>query len=173
MEIVNYEALLANANAVKALVNKTIECSKDYTDSHKDGILRQMIEYLHKTLQHIASLDLETRKLIISYIRKYMLSLLVFEAKDYLINGLTATIRIKFDKFDGDLVDVYLTENCYWFEREYISDKGLKFLINRWQEIKKGIDAGIREAMDMINRSKESQLKSQLALHEAIKNFQV
>ena len=174
MEITSYKELIDNMEQVNTLVNKTIECSKDYTDSKKDDILYQMIYYIHKTLQHIITLNDNERGIIVSYIMKYLRGTFLIESGNWRVANIGETqIKVSFGRFDGDSLAVYMHEYDCVFVKQLLSDHGLKYLIRYWDEIKEGIDAGIKEGMYMINRGKQEALKKQLELHEAIKNFKI
>ena len=174
MEITSYKELIDNMEQVNALVNKTIECSKDYTDAKKDDILYQMIYYIHKTLQHIITLNYDERKIVVSYIMKYIRGTFAIECGNWKIANIGETqVKVWFDRFDGDNVSVYMHEYDCAFIKQRLSDKGLQYLIRYWDETKEGIDAGIKEGMYMINRGKQEALKKQLELHEAVKNFKI
>ena len=173
MEITSYKALIDNMEAVNTLVNKTIECSKDYTDSKKDDIIFQMVYYIQGILKDIMKLDAKERSLIVSYIMKYIKGTFDIESGNWrTIHGDTQ-IKVSFNRFDGDNLRIFMHEYDCVFDKSNISDKGLKYLIKYWDETKEGIDAGIKEGMYMINRGKQEALKKQLELHEAIKNFKI
>lgn len=174
MEITNYTELVTNMETVKKLVNKTIECSKDYTDSKKSDILYQMIYYIHKTLRHIITLSQGEREIVVSYIMKYIRGILAIDSGVWRIVNIGETqIRVKFNRFSGDGLEVFMNEHDCVFAKQHISDQGLEYLIKYWDETKEGIDAGIKEGVYMINRGKQEALKKQLELHEAVKNFKV
>ena len=71
MEIMNYKEMLVNASAVQALVNKTIECSKDYVESRESDIIESMIQYIYLTLKDAMSNGLVTSEFILE-IDKYL-----------------------------------------------------------------------------------------------------
>ena len=173
MEITNYKELINNMEVVNKLVNKTIECSKDYTDSKKGDIIDQMVSYISKTLSDISKLNNSDRQIVVSYIMKYLTGVFKISSGPFGGDGEGATIQIFFNRFDGDGIRAYSYGSEYWYERKKISDQGLKYLIKYWDETKEGIDAGIKEGMYMINRGKQDALKKQLELHEAIKNFKI
>lgn len=174
MEITDYTELVTNMETVNKLVNKTIECSKDYTDSKKGDILYQMIYYIHKTLQHIITLGQDERRIVVSYIMKYIRGTFAIDSGDWRIANIGETqIRVRFDRFNGDGLEVFMHEYDCVFTKQHVSDQGLKYLIRYWDETKEGIDAGIKEGMYMINRGRQEALKKQLELHEAVKNFKV
>ena len=173
MEITSYKALIDNMDAVNTLVNKTIECSKDYTDSKKDDIIFQMVYYIQGVLKDIMKLDTNERGIIVSYIMKYIRGTLSIESGDWRTICGNTQIKVSFDRFDGDNLRVFMHEYDCVFDKLNISDQGLKYLIKYWDETKEGIDAGIKEGMYMINRGKQEALKKQLELHEAVKNFKI
>lgn len=173
METMNYNQMLENANTVKILVNKTIECSKDYTDSKKDDIVDQMIEYIQRTLSGVCTLNQKDRDVIIGYIMKYMNNGMCISSGPFCGEGEAAAIQISFNRFDGDLIRAYACEYGYWFSERKISDKGLECLIGRWEDTKKCIDVGIKEGVYMLNCGKKTALEKQLKFHEAVKNFKI
>ena len=173
MEVMNYNQMLENANAVKVLVNKTIECSKDYTDSKKDDIVEQMVEYIQRTLSGACALEKHERTVVIGYIMKYLHNGLRISSGPFGGDGKGACIQIFFNRLSGDLVRAYVCESGYWFSQKQISDKGLECLIECWSQIKEGIDAGIKEGVYMINLGKKGELERQLKLHDAVKNFKI
>lgn len=118
MEIMNYEAMVANFNAVNKLVNKTIECSKDYTDSQKGDIIDQMISYIVNTLSDISTLDINDRRIVVSYIMKYLKGGFKISSGPFGGDGEGATIQIFFDRFDGDLIRVFSYESDHWFSKK-------------------------------------------------------
>ena len=174
MEITSYKELIDNMEQVNALVNKTIECSKDYTNSKKGDIVFQMVYYIQGVLKDIMKLDTNERGIIVSYIMKYIRGTLSIESGNWRIANIGETqIKVSFSRFDGDNLAVYMHEYDCAFAKQLLSDHGLKYLIRYWDEIKEGIDTGIKEGMYMINRGKQEALKKQLELHEAIKNFKI
>jgi hypothetical protein len=173
MDIISYEGLIANMEMVNKLVNKTIECSKDYTDSKKSDVIDQMVSYISNTLSDISMLNNNDRQIVVSYIMKYLKGVFKISSGPFGGNGEGATIQIFFDRFDGDLIRVYSYSSEYWYERKSISDKGLQYLIKYWDETKECINTGIKEGIYMINRGRQEALKKQLELHEAVKNFKV
>lgn len=173
MEIMNYNQMLENANAVKVLVNKTIECSKDYTDSKKGDIVEQMVEYIQRTLSVVCALEKRERNVVIGYIMKYLHNGLRIISGPFGGDGEGAAIQIFFNRFSGDLIRAYVCEDGYWFSQKKISDKGLECLIECWSQTKEDIDTGIKEGVYMLNLGKKSELEKQLKLHEAVKNFKI
>lgn len=173
MEIMNYNQMVENLKAIEVLSRKTIECSQDYVDTQKGGILDQMAEYIYKTLKDIMTLDIEKQSVVMSYIMKYVRGIFSIQSSNYLVNGLTATVKISFTRFNQDRIELYMKHDGYWFEYEKLTDEGLRYLIRYWDEAKEGIHAGIEEGMHMLSIGHQSALKSQLALHDAVKNFKI
>lgn len=173
METMNYQAIIANYEVVKALTNKTIECSKDYTDSKKGDIIDQMVEWISSTLSDISVLDNHALNVIISYVMKYLKGTFHISSGPFCGDGEGATIQIFFNRFNGDLIRAYSYGSDYWFSTKNISDQGLQYLIKHWDGIKDDIHTGIKEGVYMLNKGRQSALEKQLELHEAIKNFQI
>ena len=167
MEIMNYEALLVNAQAVKVLVNKTIECSKDYTDSQADGIVEQIAEYIAKTLNDILN---DPICLDPSFRQNACTKCLDFARYGGSGEGAQAQF---FFSYGGTLLRLYLNETSYWWADKRVTGDGLKQLIHDWPYIKKEINDSLQCGIQRYNRKLSDQLSRQLELHDAVKNFQI
>lgn len=171
MEIVNYESLLENANAVKTLVDKTIECSKDYTDLRKDDIIEQMIDYIYHTLKNAMELNMITREFMIN-LDSRLRNNLWLTCGPFGGDGRGAKLQVHFSRFDG-VIRYFMNENGYWVSQHQVTDDMIRYLIGHWEKYKQYLDQGIKDAIDAANRNNQYKLNQQLKLHEAIKNFQV
>lgn len=168
MTIINYEEMIHNANLVKTLANKTIECSKDYVGARKDDIIDQMMEYLAETVHDVlvSGIDLDT-----SFCERANkgdgLSFGRFGG-----NGTGARLQFFFN-YGNTYLRVYFNEDGYWYATKEISNSGLKYLIDHWDKYKQSWNDAIQYGIVRMNSSKASELEKQLALHEAVKNFQI
>ena len=61
MIVMDYSEMINNANIIKDLANKTIECSKDYTDSRSDDIIEQMMVYLEEIVKDVFASNYDRR----------------------------------------------------------------------------------------------------------------
>lgn len=168
MEIMNYSQMIENSKLVNALANKTIECSKDYVDSRKDDIIDQMMEYLALTVEDVfaSGIDLD-RSFCEKACRGYGLSFGRFGG-----DGEGARLQFWYNQYET-YIRVYFNETGYWYSAKNISNIGLKNLINNWDEYKKSWNNAIKSGINYVNSSKAYELKKQLELHEAVKNFQI
>jgi hypothetical protein len=66
-----------------------------------------------------------------------------------------------------------MNEDGYWKSQHQVNDDCLEYLIERWNEYKQYLDKGIKDAVAKINSDNQYNLKKQLKLHEAVKNFTV
>jgi hypothetical protein len=171
MEIMNYNQMLVNANAVKVLVNKTIECSKDYTDLRKDDIIEQMINYIYLTFKSAMELNMITREFIIN-VDSRLRDNLWLTCGPFGGDGQKAQLQVHFSRLNGE-IRYFMNENGYWVSQRHVTDDMLRYLIERWERYKQYLDQGIREAIDATNQNNQYKLNQQLKLHDAIKNFQV
>ena len=168
MKIMNYEEMINNATLVKELANKTIECSKDYVDSRKNDIIDQMMDYLAATVHDIlvAGIDLDA-----SFCERasgrFGLSFGRFGD-----DGEGARLQFFYHQY-GTHLRVYFNEDEYWYVSKNISDDGLKQIIDDWDKYKEGWNEAIKYGIIRMNSRKASALEKQLALHEAVKNFQI
>jgi hypothetical protein len=167
MEIMNYNQMLENANAVKVLVNKTIECSKDYTDIKSDDVLDQIAEYIAETLSDILHDPICSDTTFRSYAASSHLSF-----ANYGGAGEGAQAQFFF-AHEGSHLRLYLNAIGYWWADKKVTDNGLKSLIKQWPEIKEQINRALKCGINQHNDRLASQLSRQLELHDAIKNFKV
>ena len=171
MEIMNYNQMLKNANAVKVLVDKTIECSKDYTDLRKDDIIEQMINYIYHSLKDAMKLNMITSEFLLT-VDSRLRDNLWLTCGPCGGDGKNAQLQVHICRF-GSVIRYFMNENGYWVSQHQVSDEMLRYLIERWERYKQYLDQGIREAIDAANQNNQYKLTQQLKLHEAIKNFQV
>lgn len=171
MEIMNYNQMLENANAIKILANKTIECSKDYTDLRKDDVIEQMINYIYHTLKSAMELNMVTQEFILE-VDKYLRGNLWLSYGPFGGDGRGAQLQVHFSRFDG-VVRYFMNENGYWVSQHRVTDDMIRYLIKHWEEYKKYLDQGIKDAIAVTNKANQYKLSQQLKLHDAIKNFQV
>lgn len=167
MEIMNYNQMLENANAVKVLVNKTIECSKDYTDIKSDDILDQIAEYIAETLSDILHDPIISDSTFRGHAASNHLSF-----ANYGGAGEGAQAQFFF-AHEGTHLRLYFNAIGYWWADKIVTDNGLKSLIRNWPEIKRQINEGLKCGIDRHNKKLASQLSRQLELHDAIKNFKI
>lgn len=170
MEIMNYAEMLSNANVIKALANKTIECSKDYTDSRKDDIIDQMMEYIAETVSDVLESEVDLDR---EFWEKANQTPHITFGR---FGGDGASARLQFwynTGKDGTYIRVYFNEIGYWYAAKEISDTGLKSLIDGWPRIKQSFHIAITNGINAANRSLNNKVIEQLALHEAVKNFKI
>lgn len=167
MEIMDYNKMLENANAVKTLVDKTIECSKDYTDCKKDDVLDQIAEYIAATLSDILHdpICLDT-----TFSQNASHGNLTFGK--FGGDGTGAQVQFFF-AHEGTLLRLYFNTVGYWWAQKMITNAGLKRLIENWPSIKKQMNDSLQYGIKRYNGKLSKQLSRQLELHDAIKNFQV
>jgi hypothetical protein len=171
MEIMNYSQMLENANAVKVLVNKTIECSKDYTDLRKDDVIEQMINYIYHTFKSAMELNMVTKEFLLE-VDKYLRGNLWLTCGPFGGVGQGAKLQVHFSRSDT-IIRYFMNEDGYWKSQHQVNDDCLEYLIERWNEYKQYLDKGIKDAVAKINSDNQYNLKKQLKLHEAVKNFTV
>lgn len=171
METMNYNQMLENANAVKVLVNKTIECSKDYTDLRKDDVIEQMINYIYHTFKNAMELNMVTKEFLLD-VDKYLRGNLWLTCGPFGGDGKGAQLQVHFSRFDG-VIRYFMNENGYWVSQHQITDDMMRYLIERWEEYKEYLDQGIKDAIAATNKTNQYKLSQQLKLHDAIKNFKV
>ena len=171
MEIMNYKEMLVNASAVQALVNKTIECSKDYVESRESDIIENMIQYIYLTLKDAMSHHLITQNFILE-VDKYLRGNLWLSIGPFGGDGEGAVIQVHFSRF-GSVIRYFMNEHGFWKSQHHVNDDCLEYLIGHWNEYKQYLDRGIKDAVAKINSDNQYNLKRQLKLHEAVKNFKV
>ena len=167
MEIMNYNQMLENANAVKVLVNKTIECSKDYTNIKSDDVLEQIAEYIAETISDILNDPICSDSTFRSYAASNHLS---FASYGGLGEGAQAQF---FFAHEGAHLRLYFNTIGHWWADKKVTDNGLKSLIKQWPDIKQQIDCALKRGINQYNARLASQLSRQLELHDAIKNFKI
>lgn len=167
MEIMNYNQMLENANAVKVLVNKTIECSKDYTDVKTDDVLDQIAEYILNTIDDIMHDPICEEPTFRSHASGGGLSF-----SNYGGEGKGARAQFFFS-CEGTHLRLFLSPIGYWWADKKVSDNGLKALIRNWPEMKSQMNHALKCGIDRHNERLSTQLSRQLELHDAIKNFKV
>jgi hypothetical protein len=168
MEIMNYSKMLENAQAVKVLANKTIECSKDYTDIKKDDVLEQIAEYIFNTVNDILHDPICHDKTFSDRASQNP----VLSFGKYVGDGKGANVQFFFSR-EGTHLRLYINAISYWWADKIISDNGLKALIRNWPEYKKLMTISIKDGINAHNHKLQNNLSRQLELHDAIKNFQV
>jgi hypothetical protein len=171
MEIMNYSEMLVNASAVQALVNKTIECSKDYVESRENDIIESMIEYIYLTFKDAMKNHLVTSKFILE-VDKYLRGNLWLTVGPFGGDGEGAIMQVHFNRFDS-IIRYYMNEHGFWKSQHRVNDHCLEYLIERWNEYKQDLDRGIKDAVAKTNSDNRYNLERQLKLHEAVKNFRV
>lgn len=171
MEIMNYSEMLENANAVKILVNKTIECSKDYTDLRKDDVIEQMINYIYHTFKSAMELNMVTKEFILE-VDKYLRGNLWLTYGPFGGVGRGAQLQVHFSRSDT-IIRYFMNKDGYWVSQHQVTDDTLQYLIERWAEYKQYLDQGIKDAIAVTNKVNQYKLSQQLKLHDAIKNFKV
>lgn len=167
MEIMNYNQMLENANAVKVLVNKTIECSKDYTDIKSDDVLEQIAEYIAETISDILHDPICSNHTFRRYAASNHLSF-----ANYGGSGESAQAQFFFSH-EGTLLRVYFNAIGHWWADKKVTDNGLKYLIKEWPLMKRRMNDALKRGIDCYNETLSTQLTRQLELHDAIKNFKV
>lgn len=167
MEIMNYNQMLENANAVKVLVNKTIECSRDYTDIKSDDVLEQIAEYIANTISDILHDPICSDQTFRNYASGGGLSFAKYGG-----DGKGAQAQFFFST-EGTHLRLYFNTIGHWWADKKVTDNGLKYLIREWPEIKQQINRSLKRGIDRHNEQLASQLSRQLELHDAIKNFKV
>lgn len=167
MTIMDYNQMLENAGAVKVLVNKTIECSKDYTNTKSNDVLEQIAEYIAEILSDILHDPIISDSTFRGYAASNHLSF-----ANYGGAGEGAQAQFFFSH-EGTHLRLYFNAIGYWWADKIVTDNGLKSLIRQWPEIKHQINEGLQRGIDRHNKHLASQLSRQLELHDAIKNFKV
>ena len=167
MEIMNYNQMLENANAVKVLVSKTIECSKDYTDIKSNDVLDQIAEYIAKTIDDILHDPISSDTTFRSYAASNCLSF-----ANYGGEGKGAQAQFFF-AHEGTHLRLYFNAIGYWWADKKVTDNGLKSLIKEWPLIKRRMNDALKRGIDCYNEKLSTELSRQLELHDAIKNFKV
>lgn len=167
MKIMDYNQMLENANAVKVLVNKTIECSKDYTNIKSNDVLEQIAEYIAATISDILHDPICTDSTFRSYAKGGGLGF-----GDYGGEGRGAQAQFFFS-CEGTHLRLYFNTIGYWWADKQVTDNGLKRLIRDWPEMKRQMNCAIKRGVDQHNERLSSQLSRQLELHDAVKNFKV
>ena len=148
MEITSYKELIGNMEQVNALVNKTIECSKDYTDSKKGDIIFQMAYYIQGVLKDVMKLDAKERGLIVSYIMKYIRGTFNIESGDWRTICGNTQIKVSFDRFDGDNLRVFMHEYDCVFDK-----LNMLFIGHRWMKRKMINTIKLERKIDRKNRN--------------------
>ena len=170
MEIMNYNQMLDNANAVKVLVNKTIECSKDYTDIKTDDVLDQIAEYIANTISDILHDPICKELSFCNYAKGGGLSF----GKYCSTSARAASANAQFFfSCEGTFLRLLFNPIGYWWEDKKVSDNGLKHLMKNWPAYKQQMNNAIKIGINHHNERLSKELSRQLELHEAIKNFQV
>lgn len=170
MEIMNYAEMIENASLIKALANKTIECSKDYTDSRKDDIVDQMMEYLALTVQDVLVSGIDKEKAF----RNQADQGYGLRFGDFGGDGRGARLQFWYNTGgNGAYIRAYFNEEGYWYSAKQISDNGLRGLIRDWPEYKSSWNEAITNGINAVNKDLEYKLAEQLKLHEAVKNFKI
>ena len=110
MEIMNYAEMIENAKVINTLASKTIECSKDYTDSRKGDIIDQMMEYLALTVQDVFASGIDFDCYFCQQANKgYGLSFGSFGG-----NGTGARLQFWYNQYDT-YIRVYFNETGHWY----------------------------------------------------------
>jgi hypothetical protein len=167
MEIMNYNQMLENANAVKVLVNKTIECSKDYTDIKSYDILDQIAEYISRTISDVIHDPICKESTFRNHATCGNLSF-----GSYGGAGSVAHAQFFF-ACEGTHLRLLFNEIGYWWSDKQVTNNGLKALIKQWPDIKHQIHVGIQRGIKCHNDLLSQKLSRQLELHEAVKNFKI
>ena len=170
MEIMNYNQMLENANAVKVLVNKTIECSKDYTDIKSDDILDQIAEYIANTISDILHDPICKDPTFYNHVKGGGLSFGRYGSVSQKAAGANAQF---FFSCEGTHLRLLFNPIGYWWEDKKVTDNGLQCLMRDWPVMKKQMDHAIQAGINHHNERLSTELSRQLKLHDAIKNFQV
>ena len=166
MEIMNYNQMLENANAVKALVDKTIECSKDYTDIKSDDILDQIAEYIYRTINDVLHDPICKDETFCCYADRGGLSFGQYLGKQ------RANAQFFFAR-ERTHIRLLMNQHEYWWEDKIVTDTGLKRLIKDWPVMKQQMDDAIKVGIRAYNERLSKKLSRQLELHEAVKNFKI
>lgn len=167
MEIMNYNEMLENANAVKALANKTIECSKDYTDVKSNDILGQIAEYIANTISDVLHDPICQDITFRNHASGGGLSFASYGG-----DGRGAQAQFFFST-EGTHLRLYFNAIGYWWADKKVTDNGLKALIKMWPEMKQQMNYAIKRGIDRCNERLSTQLSRQLELHEMVKNFKI
>ena len=167
METMNYNQMLENANVVKVLVNKTIECSKDYTDIKSEDVLDQIAEYIANTISDILHDPICTDTTFRNYASGGGLSF-----ANYGGEGKGAQAQFFFSS-EGTHLRIFFNAIGYWWADKKVTDNGIKGLIKCWPEIKRQMNNALKCGIDRHNEQLSSQLSRQLELHDMIKNFKI
>ena len=167
MEIMNYNQMLENANAVKILVNKTIECSKDYTDIKSNDVLEQIAEYIAETISDILHDPICSDSTFYSYACGGGLSFARYGG-----DGKGAQAQFFFSH-EGTHLRLYFNALGYWWADKKVTANGLKYLIKEWPFMKRRMNDALKHGIDCYNEKLSTELSRQLELHDAIKNFKV
>ena len=167
MEIMNYNQMLENANAVKILVNKTIECSKDYTNIKSDDVLEQIAEYIAETISDILHDPICSDSTFRSYATSKHLSFANYGGAE---KGAKAQF---FFAYEGTCLRLYFNAIGYWWADKKVTANGLKYLIKEWPFIKRRMNVALKRGIDCYNAKLSTELSRQLELHDAIKNFKI
>ena len=172
MEIMNYNQMLENANAVKVLVNKTIECSKDYTDIKSEDVLDQIAEYIANTISDILHDPICQEPTFYNHVNGGGLSFGRYGSlRTPRASGTNAQF---FFSCEGTHLRLLFNPTIgYWWEDKKVSDNGLKRLIKDWPVMKQQMNRAIQAGINHHNERLSTDLSRQLELHDAIKNFQV
>lgn len=172
MEIMNYEEMVNNAKIINTLAQKTIQCSRDYVESKKDDILEQMMGYIYLTLKDVMSSDLVYDKEFSSYLSKYLCGKLYITTGRFGGDGEGAVLQAFYHRNEGTL-RVYMNDEGFWFSQCSIDESAFGYLVTSWEEFKRDLDRGLKEAIEKNNKRNQYKVKRQLELHEAVKNFQI
>lgn len=170
MEIMNYSQMLENAQAVKVLVNKTIECSKDYTDIKSDDILDQIAEYISNTISDILHDPICQDPTFYNHVQGGGLSFGRYGSISQKAAGANAQF---FFSCEGTHLRLLFNPIGYWWEDKKVSNNGLQCLIRDWPVMKQQMDRAIQAGINHHNERLSTELSRQLKLHDAIKNFKV
>jgi hypothetical protein len=167
MKIMDYNQMLENANAIKVLASKTIECSKDYTDVKSNDILEQIAQYIADTISDVLHDPICQDTTFRNYASGGGLSF-----SSYGGDGRGAQAQFFFS-IEGTHLRLYLSAIGYWWADKKVTDNGLKALIKMSPEMKKQMNDAIKRGINQRNEKMSTQLSRQLELHDVIKNFRV
>ena len=171
MEIMNYNQMLENANAVKVLVNTTIECSKDYTDIQSNDILDKIAAYIAETINDVLHDTICDDILFCSHADCGGLRFGNYIGKS---NNTPKHAKAQFFfSYRGTHLRLLLSPIGYWWEDKFVTDNGLKKLIKDWPVMKQQMNHAIVCGIKAYNDNLSHKLTKQLELHEVIKNFKV
>ena len=170
MEIMNYNQMLENANAVKVLVNKTIECSKDYTNIKSNDVLDQIAEYIAETISDILHDPICQDVTFYNHAKGGGLSFGKYGSISS--KGASANAQFFFS-CEGTHLRLLFNPIGYWWEDKKVSDNGLQCLMRDWPVMKQQMDRAIQAGINYHNERLSTELSRQLKLHDAIKNFTV